>query len=488
MDKHTKDIPSTDVINLPRKSRYLMFVIFLGLSFSQSMDQGAVAGNTKEIKRHFHIDDLRLGTLGSIVFIGNTIGCILTFCLINRINRKYLMLIASTITCINYFIFTQIKFYPLILLCRFLSGMTQSYNAIYLPVWCDQFGIYKNRALFIALGQIVSPLGYISGYVISMMIHWRTAYFVSLSLLMFHVVMIMFVNKQLFSSTLMPLKRKQAQLLLNSNSNNNDAESTFEEIEKTENNNVIKTICKEFVVCFKSIKFVMLNLTLIFIYYVVSAIQFWINDYLEVCLKIEEKEKRLILFASIIITSPILGIILGGVIIKSIFGGYDKPRAIFGTIIFALIVTIFANFVVLTSNTWIFAISLWIYLFFGSMMLPGLNGMVLSSIPKEFAGNANSLSTLLYNVFGKFPSPNVYGYIKDKAGRKFHGKLPMMITVNVASLGLISLIVLAVITFNQINRKLHEKIIYDVSDEDKTINETDINSQKCKLLSSESML
>ena len=207
MDKHTKDIPSTDVINLPRKSRYLMFVIFLGLSFSQSMDQGAVAGNTKEIKRHFHIDDLRLGTLGSIVFIGNTIGCILTFCLINRVNRKYLMLIASTITCINYFIFTQIKFYPLILLCRFLSGMTQSYNAIYLPVWCDQFGIYKNRALFIALGQIVSPLGYISGYVISMMIHWRTAYFVSLSLLMFHVVMIMFVNKKLFSSTLMPLKR-----------------------------------------------------------------------------------------------------------------------------------------------------------------------------------------------------------------------------------------------------------------------------------------
>ena len=164
--------------------------------------------------------------------------------------------------------------------------MTQSFNGIYLPVWCDQFGIYKNRALFIALGQIVSPLGYISGYVISMMIHWRTAYFVSLSLLMFHVVMIMFVNKQLFSSTLMPLKRKQAQLLLNSNSNNNDAKSTFEEIEKEENNNVIKTICKEFVVCFKSIKFVMLNLTLIFIYFVVIAIQFWINDYLEVCLKI----------------------------------------------------------------------------------------------------------------------------------------------------------------------------------------------------------
>ena len=147
-------------------------------------------------------------------------------------------------------------------------------------------------------------------------------------------------------------------------------------------------------------------------------------------------------------------------------------------------VTVIANFVVITSSTWIFAISLWIYLFFGSMMLPGLNEMVLSSIPKEFAGNANSLSTLLYNVFGKFPSPNVYGFIKGKAGNRFHKKLPMVITVNIASLGLISLIVLAVITFNKINTKLQDKIMYEVSDENggMTINDTDNNSKNCKLL------
>lgn len=142
----------------------------------------------------------------------------------------------------------------------------------------------------------------------------------------------MFVDKKLFSSTLMPVKRKQAQSLVNNTSIDNDAVSTFEEIEKKENHNVIKTISSEFLVCFKSIKFVMLNLTLIFIYYVVSAIQFWINDYLEECLKIDNPKKRLILFASIVITSPILGIILGGVVIKSLFGGYDKPRAIFGPI------------------------------------------------------------------------------------------------------------------------------------------------------------
>ena len=60
----------------------------------------------------------------------------------------------------------------------------------------------------------------------------------------------------------------------------------------------------------------------------------------------------------------------------------------------------------------------------------------------------------------------------------------MVITVNVASLGLISLIVLAVITFNKINAKLQDKIMYEVSDENggMTINDTDNNSKNCKLL------
>ena len=60
----------------------------------------------------------------------------------------------------------------------------------------------------------------------------------------------------------------------------------------------------------------------------------------------------------------------------------------------------------------------------------------------------------------------------------------MVITVNVASLGLISLIVLAVITFNKINAKLQDKIMYEVSDENggMTINDTDHNSKNCKLL------
>ena len=52
----------------------------------------------------------------------------------------------------------------------------------------------------------------------------------------------MFVDKKLFSSTLMPVKRKQAQSLVNNTSIDNDAVSTFEEIEKKENHNVIKTI------------------------------------------------------------------------------------------------------------------------------------------------------------------------------------------------------------------------------------------------------
>ena len=70
-------------------------------------------------------------------------------------------------------------------------------------------------------------------------------------------------------------------------------------------------------------------------------------------------------------------------------------------------------------------------------MLPGMNGIVINSVPKEFAGNASALSTLIYNCLGKFPSPNVYGFIKQKTGPRLGGRIPMTVTVNFAFLGLL---------------------------------------------------
>lgn len=448
-------------VTIKRRSRYFVFVFFLTLTFSQSMDQGALSGNTKDLKHYFHINDGLLGTLGSIVFIGNTIGCILTFTLINRINRKYILLGASAITTVCAFTISQSRSFYLVLACRLISGATQAFCGIYSPVWIDQYGVFKNRSLFMALFQIFSPLGYIAGYVIGMLTYWKIPFYMITSFIGAHIIILVFIKDKFFS-------RKYHNIKKNPNAEvSGDGDSLFEEKIDLEAAQHFKcsSILQEFCACLKSPIFVLANCSLTMIYFVVSGIQFWINDYLELSLGIHNKKRRLYIFAIIIITSPILGIILGGVFVKAIFGGYDKKNTILFPLCCAIVVTVVSNFIIMTLNIWVFAVTLWLYLFFGSMMLPGMNGIVINSVPKEFAGNASALSTLIYNCLGKFPSPNVYGFIKQKTGPRFGGRIPMTVTVNFAFLGLVFLVIATIVKYRTANKKKNEKIIFEETTE-----------------------
>ena len=58
----------------------------------------------------------------------------------------------------------------------------------------------------------------------------------------------------------------------------------------------------------------------------------------------------------------------------------------------------------------------------GSILLPVVHGIILVSVDKEYTGSASSVSTLLYNILGRLPGPNLYAFYKslfnDKHSRK----------------------------------------------------------------------
>ena len=114
----------------------------------------------------------------------------------------------------------------------------------------------------------------------------------------------------------------------------------------------------------------------------------------------EDEKKRLYAFAFVVITSPPAGIILGGILSGKV-GGYDTEKAIYIPLITSFFVCIIANIVPLTSNLFIFLPFFWIYLFLGSVLLPVANGIILVSVDKKYAGSANSVSTLIYNILGR---------------------------------------------------------------------------------------
>jgi MFS family permease len=61
-------------------------------------------------------------------------------------------------------------------------------------------------------------------------------------------------------------------------------------------------------------------------------------------------------------------------------------------------------------------ILIWLLLFFGGSIVPGLTGILISSVPNKTKEVANSITHLCYNLLGYLPSPVLYGLICKYTG------------------------------------------------------------------------
>lgn len=491
-------LPQLD-IKLSRKDRWKCFGIILSIVFVMNMDQGIVSGTTTELMEAMRLTEKELGMFGSILFIGTTLGCVLSFTLINKFDRKKLLLITIALNAGALFLLTITTNYVLLLICRFLSGFSLSFLSIYTPVWCDQFGIRKSKSFMIALVHVTSPFGYIGGYALGICFNWRVTFYIQVAMLIAQFpIILLFTNTIYYSKNLLPkkrhleLKEKSSRTTMsqsengNSNVNTNanvnaindnsdgitneqieedDNISVFEDIIIQENKDVSKeSIWTEIKVCFKSPVFIFTNLALAIIYLIVSGIQFWCNDYMEDALYITNKNTRLAMFATVSATSPTLGIIISGLVTTKV-GGYETKHSVLIPLLSCFIVGILSNIVVAPNNEIAFSIYFWLYLFFGSVCLPPMTGIILTSVPTEYAGPANSLSTLFSNVAGKFPAPYLYGVLKSYTpdyGKKF----PMVCLLNSAFFGVIFMILAAVFRYRSFAKPLNlSKEIVDHQDE-----------------------
>ena len=147
----------------------------------------------------------------------------------------------------------------------------------------------------------------------------------------------------------------------------------------------------------KSPIFILMNVTLSSMFIIVSAIQFWINDYLEFGLLIEDKNARIICFGFVVATAPAAGIILGGVL-AGMVGGYDKEKAIYIPLITSFGVVILANLCPIFTNLILFLPLFWTLLFLGSVLLPVANGIVIVSVEQKYSGSVRRRSGVHYRT------------------------------------------------------------------------------------------
>ena len=215
--------------------------------------------------------------------------------------------------------------------------------------------------------------------------------------------------------------------------------SLFVDIQKNGEGNTQDFIKLQILSIIKSPIFILINITLCSIYIIVAAVQFWINDYLQNNLKIEDAGSRLAMFGGVVLTAFPIGMIVGGIALTKI-GGYESEKAIYIPLVFSLITSIFANLAPLSSNVYIFLPLFWIFFFAGSAIIPAANTISLVSVEKKFAGAASSSSILIYNVLGRFPGPNIYASFKSLINDN-KSRIPMLLLLNISFIGFIATLI-----------------------------------------------
>ena len=110
-------------------------------------------------------------------------------------------------------------------------------------------------------------------------------------------------------------------------------------------------------------------------------------------------------------------------------GGYDSKRVMYLPFICCIISLICSNLMLLSNNKYYILILLEGYLFSGCIIIPSLNGILISSMSKELAGSVSAISNLLYNVLGRLAGPSFYGFARSLFDIK--SKLPMILLFDV---------------------------------------------------------
>lgn len=84
-----------------------------------------------------------------------------------------------------------------------------------------------------------------------------------------------------------------------------------------------------------------------------------------------------------------------------------------------------ALFIPFVDGFWIASSLLWIVLFFGGAMMPGLTGLMMVSVPPYLRAFGNSNGEIIKNIFGFLPAPFMYGWFNSMFGERGGIKLIM---------------------------------------------------------------
>ncbi len=197
-------------VYIDKCTRVSVFTLLFFSNFVFNLDHGSIPAATDEISQSYKTNKTELGTFGSLVYLGTGIGAFILSFIINKVNRKY-MIIACLL--LNSALITSFTFVnDVIYLCfsRFLTGIFQAILSIYVPIWVDQYAYSSVKTIKLTLFHLSSIISLIFGYILTMGIKkistWKVSFWFEAALGVALVFPYLFYDSNLFEKDLYLIK------------------------------------------------------------------------------------------------------------------------------------------------------------------------------------------------------------------------------------------------------------------------------------------
>ena len=408
-ESKANDVFIKETSSLIEINDYKRFIIFITLFFVgtlSSCDGGIIPQQNENIQKDFGGGgETRVGLFGSIDYIGRVVGALIFTLIMGKYNRKMMLVITLIFKSLTLFV-PLIKidnndiYYYINIVARCLSGVSQVFYPTYLPVWCDQYGKKKYKAIWVTLVQIGNPIGIILGYGLGLLCEaiskgngWRFAFPIEgVSLIVLAVIILLFNN--LFFSE---------KFILIEDSKGKEKELTEEERTVSLFGNLGKIICNKI--------FLFSSLCNSVAFFGIGVVQFYGNKYMEVVLKIGDAY-RFVLFGVLCLFGPTTGMVFGGIICSKL-GGYVKKLSMSFVILCMAIASVISMLIAFHKIEIIFGITSWLYLFSIGASIPPISGIIISCLDNNLRGDGFSFCNLIINLIGSFPSSYAYSLLAD---------------------------------------------------------------------------
>ena len=445
-----------------KSRRKLIFILIFLVNILINCDHGAIPAGTKELKEAKNISNMQLGIIGSLVYLGLVLGSISGGYIFSTYSSKWVVITSLIASCIFLYFFTVSNYWEAMALCRIGCGFFQVFCYIYFPIWVDQYGVNNTQTLWLTFLQLGVPIGTMAGYLteaytIKYYNTWQGAFYIQIVCILVCVILMFITPDKFFSknyrhseSTPEEIKSEfndlkelfskrnnksnNKYLFRNMNLINNIYDSKYgrpslysifsmvDDIEE-EGKQKYFSVIKELIFNKKYV-FTMLGISCML--FVVTGIQFWISDYMQEVMNVPSS-KVYIIFSIVCITAPTLGVLSGGIFIQYL-GGYTNRKALDACFKISIIAGCCGIFLPLFDIPIIFVIFMWLLLFFGGSITPGLTGIMIASIPENSKEIGNSVTQLFYNLIGYLPSPFIYGFVcKYTGGSKSRWGLTVLV-------------------------------------------------------------